>query len=215
MKSLRNTAFLLFLFLGVPTAVPLAAQSEGEEAPAPVDEEAIHDALRALKKGAEETFNRLGSTGDRKELESLLDYVHEDIILLPMNGSQVVGKRGIVDYFERTMTGEDRTVKSVHHTFEVAALSKLYGGDTAVAYGTSLGIYELTGGLDLEVDTTWTATMVLEDGRWTLASFQFAPSIFDNPLVDQAKKAWVWIGSGGGLLGLLLGFFLGRRRKTA
>lgn len=201
---------------GMIAASPLYGQSADEAAltPQPVDEEGIHDALRALKAGAEETFNQLGASGERKHLDSLLGYVHEDIILMPMNGSKVVGKGGIIEYFERTMTGADRTVTSVHHTFDVAALSKLYGDDTAVAYGTSVGTYELAAGLGLTVDTTWTATMVEENGRWLLASFQFAPSIFDNPLVEKAKKASVWIGGGSGLLGLLVGFFVGRRRAA-
>ena len=34
--------------------------------------------------------------------------------------------------------------------------------------------------------------MVLEDGRWLLASFQLAPSIFDNPLVERAAQALYW-----------------------
>ena len=191
-----------------PSAIEAAAEQPPESQG--VDQEAIHDALRALKRGAEETFNRLGTSGDRKDLEALLEYVHPDIVLMPMNGAQLVGKEGIFREFERTMTGPARTVASMHHTFDVAALSILHGNDTAVAYGTTHGTYELTSGLGFEVDANWTATMVEEDGRWTLASFQFAPSIFNNPLVKKARGMVTWVGVAAATLGLLVGLLLGR-----
>ncbi len=54
--------------------------------------------------------------------------------------------------------------------------------------------------------------MVLEDGRWLLASFQLAPSIFDNPLVERAAQALYW-GAAAALVGLVAGLALGRRRR--
>lgn len=191
-------------------AVPLLAVLAPLAAAQPSGDEAVHEALRELKQQAEDAFNALGQSGDRADLDRLLDLVHEDVVLAAMNGRFAVGKSGIVEYFDATMTGPDRTVQSVHHTFEVATLTTLYGSDTGVAHGTSHGTYELTSGLSFEVDTNWTATMVNEGGRWLLASFQFAPSIFDNPLLDRAVNSLYWGIGIAGLVGLAIGFLIGR-----
>lgn len=179
----------------------------------PEEDEATHEALRALKREAEEAFNVMGQSGELTDLQKLLDLVHEDVVLAAMNGEFAVGKSGIIEYFNKTMTGSDRTVQSIHHTFEVADLTTLYGGDTGVAYGTSIGTYELTNGMNIVVDTNWTGTMVNEGGKWLLASFQFAPNIFDNPVLNRAVNAVYWGVGIAGIVGLLLGFFVGKRTR--
>ena len=180
--------------------------------------EAVHDELRALKDGAEEAFNLIGRSGKDGDIEPILEFVHDDFVLVAMNGDISVGKQGIRDYFRDKMAGPEATVASVHHTFNAAALSTLYGDDTAVAYGDSPGTYELTDGRTLVADTNWTATMVKENDRWLLASFQFAPSIFDNPVVDAAIGMVYKAAAIAGIIGLVVGFLLARllgRRRGA
>jgi len=180
--------------------------------------EAVHDELRALKDGAEEAFNLIGRSGKDGDIKPILEFVHDDFVLVAMNGDISVGKQGIRDYFRDKMAGPEATVASVHHTFNAAALSTLYGDDTAVAYGDSPGTYELTDGRTLVADTHWTATMVKENDRWLLASFQFAPSIFDNPVVDAAIGMVYKAAAIAGIIGLVVGFLLARllgRRRGA
>jgi hypothetical protein len=64
--------------------------------------------------------------------------------------------------------------------------------------------------MDFNVDTHWTATLVKEDGKWLLASFQFGPNIFDNPLLNKALSALYWGIGIAGAIGLALGFLFGR-----
>jgi ketosteroid isomerase-like protein len=203
----KSLAVTLFLFLN---ATALAQDTPPD--PPVEDVEATHEALRMLKREAEQAFNDLGQSAEKGDLNRLLSLVDDYIVLAAMNGRFAIGKNGIVDYFNSTMTGPDRTVQSVHHTFEVADLSTLYGDDTAVAYGTSVGTYELTQGMSIVANTIWTATMVKKGGAWRLASFQFAPSIFDNPVLDRAIRACYWGVGIAGVVGLFLGFLLGRRR---
>ena len=190
------------LFAGA--AQPLNAQQPD----AAID--AVHEEIRALKSGAEEAFNLIGSSGSAGDIETILEYVHDDIVLVAMNGETVLGKQGIRDYFTDKMAGPEPTVSTVHHTFNVADLTKLYGDDTGVAYGDTIGSYELTNGMSFVVDAYWTATMVKEDGNWLLASFQFAPSIFENPLVDEAIGMVYRAAAIAGVIGLIIGFLLAR-----
>jgi hypothetical protein len=90
----------------------------------------------------------------------------------------------------------------------------LHGDDTAIAYGTTRGKYVLTGGVNLEVNAKWLGTLVKEDGKWLVAGFQFAPSIFENPIAKQLQRTFYWGAGGAGLVGVLVGYFLGRRRKS-
>lgn len=212
MLKKKNVALALVaaLLLGV-AAQPLFAQEQD------AGTEAIHDEIRALKSGAEEAFNAIGSSGAEGNIESILQYVHDDVVLAAMNGDVVVGKQGIRNYFVEKISGPESTVASVHHTFNVADLTQLYGDDTGVAYGDTVGTYELKNGMSFTVDANWTATMVREDGKWLLASFQFAPSIFENPLVDKAVGMVYRIAAIAGVIGLIVGFLLGRvfRRRSA
>jgi ketosteroid isomerase-like protein len=198
------------LLLMIATAVPLAAQTSAAAPALPNDVQATHEALRALKNGAQAAFNRVGMSGSREDLEKLLDFVADGVILVPMNGQTAIGKQGIIDYFGRTMTGPSRTVQSVHHEFEVAELTTLYGDDTGVAYGNTKGTYALAGGMNFEVNANWTATMVKQNGKWLLASFQFGPSIFDNPLLTQAVRSMYWGVAISALVALAAGFTIGR-----
>ncbi|NIV18359.1 MAG: DUF4440 domain-containing protein [Woeseiaceae bacterium] len=208
-KNTTGLALAAAMLLGAATQ-PLFAQEQDAAI------EAIHDEIRALKRGAEEAFNEIGSSGRDGNIEPLLQYVHDDVVLVAMNGDTSVGKQGIRDYFVDKMAGPEPTVASVHHTFTVAALTTLYGDDTGVAYGDTVGTYELTNGMSFTVDAYWTATMVKEEGKWLLASFQFAPSIFDNPLLDEAKGMVYRIAAIAGVIGLIIGFLLARsfRRRS-
>lgn len=190
---------------------PALAQDQGAAVAA------IHDEIRALKAGAEEAFNAIGSSGKDGDIESIIQYVDDNVVLAAMNGDVVVGKQGIRDYFKEKIAGPDSTVASMHHTFNVADLTTLYGDDTGVAYGDTVGTYELTNGMSFTVNANWTATVVKENGKWLLASFQFAPSIFDNPLVDKAVSMMYWVAAAAGFAGLIAGLLLAwlLRRRTA
>jgi len=82
-------------------------------------------------------------------------------------------------------------------------------------YGSTLGRYSLIGGLDFEVNAIWLCTMVKEHGKWLVASFQFAPSIFDNPIANKLQRTVYWAGGIAAVIGIALGALLGRmsRRK--
>lgn len=177
------------------------------------DAEATHNELRALRDGVTAAFNKLGTSGKEADLDALLPYAHKNVVLIAMNGMRAVGHDGIKQIFRQTMVGDRRTVQSVHHEFNADALSILYGDDTAIAYGTTDGKYVLTGGANLDVKANWLATMVKEDGKWLIAGFQFAPSIFENPIAQQLQRTLYWFTGAAGVGGLILGYFIGRRRK--
>lgn len=202
---IRQIALAVLLCYGAPNFIAAGHGAEGAEA--------VHNDLRALKDGVSAAFNKLGASGKEEDLDALLRYAHKNVVLNAMNGVSAVGHEGIRRHFRETMVGDKRTVQSVQHEFAVAALSFLYGDDTAVAYGTTKGRYVLTGGASLEVNANWLGTLVKEDGKWLIAGFQFAPSIFENPIAQQLQRTLYGFTGAAAVIGVLIGYFWGRRRK--
>jgi ketosteroid isomerase-like protein len=212
-KALTVIAVTACLTTALLLASPLAAQEQEAPGATAEDVEATHEALRALRREVDASFNAAGRSGKLEDFQGVLDNIHDDVVLAAMNGDLVVGKDEIVEYFNTKMTGAAGTIESIQHSFEPAGLTILYGDDSGVAYGSSVGRYELTTGMSFEVDTHWTSTLVKEDGQWLVASFQFGPSIFDNPILDKAINSLYWGIGIGALVGLLLGLLLGRVTK--
>lgn len=202
---IRSVTIQLALVALLAIAAPRLAAAESMEE--------THKELRVLKDGVSAAFNKLGTSGKEEDLDGVLQYAHKNVVLNAMNGARAVGHDGIKKYFRQTMVGESRTVQSVQHEFNVDALSFLYGDDTAIAYGDTRGKYVLTGGVNLDVKATWLCTMVKENGKWLIAGFQFAPSIFDNPIAQQLQRTLYWVAGGAGIVGLLIGYLFGKRRK--
>jgi ketosteroid isomerase-like protein len=179
----------------------------------PAEERAAHQELIALRIAMQAAFNKMGASGKREDMEALLPFVHPDVILTAMNGESVRGKDGLMDYFTRMMVREGHSVARIHHDFAADHLSILLRPDVAINRGTSRGTYVFTDGSELTADTRWTATMVKNEGKWTMAAFQFGPSIFDNPVTD-AYRAWIYKSAGiAGVVALLLGIFIGTRLR--
>ena len=80
--------------LGFAVAILFAVAAQpgfAQNADASID--AIHDEIRALKDGAEEAFNAIGRSGKDGDIESILQYVHDDIVLVAMNGDTARRRR--------------------------------------------------------------------------------------------------------------------------
>jgi hypothetical protein len=98
---------------------------------------------------------------------------------------------------------------------KVDELSILYGGDTAIAFGSAQEHFTLVGGKQFDFTGRWSATLVKDGGKWLVANLHTSDNIFDNPLLSAATKALWWAGSGALLVGALGGWFVGRRGRRA
>ena len=113
------------------------------------------------------------------------------------------------------LPGPNKIVDSFNCTLKVDELTILYGDNMGICYGSSDEHFKLTTGKELEVKGRWTATLVKDDGHWLVASLHASTNLFDNVMLDFAKKAAKIVGVIGLILGLVAGWFLGRRRKPA
>ena len=192
-------------------AVPVSSQappSADKLAVEPANEEAVHNELRAFRDGLLDAMNK----GD---IERELTYFHPNVVITWHNAEVSRGHDGVRAYLNRMLTGPDKLVEKYKADVEVDELTILYGGDTGISFGSAVEHFELTSGRKLELHARWSATLVKEGGRWLIASLHASDNLFDNPLLNMARR-WVWWAGGLGLVvGLVIGVILGRRRKTA
>src|SRR5258705_13624755 len=112
------------------------------------------------------------------------------------------------------MTGPNRIVDSFHCDVKVDELTILYGGGTGISFGSSDEHFKLANGKDLNVKGRWSATLVRDNGRLLVASLHASTNLFDNVMLDVAKKTVVIVAAVCAVLGILVGFLVGRRRKS-
>lgn len=207
------TPLLPFLLLALVTPAPTmtdtvaeTATAEAVQTPAPDNDEAIHNALRALKVTMERALNE-------RDLEAIVANVSPDVVFTTMNGDVCRGPEEIRAYFDKMLNAPGHVVKDVKVSFEVDELTTLYGGDTGIAYGSSDDHYELVGGQTFDIKGRWSCTMVRDGDRWLIASFHYSANVFDNPLLAKVKSFGYMVAGGVGLAGLVIGFLVGRRRR--
>ena len=122
------------------------------------EEEAIHNELRAVKDALVAAINE-------SDVDAILEHVHDNVVFTGMNGEVTRGRDELRAFFERMMAGPDRILESLTIDVTVDALTILYGGDTGVVYGNSVDNYKLTSGLEFDVTTRWSSTLVKEGDR--------------------------------------------------
>jgi hypothetical protein len=199
MKLIKQlVAIMAFAAACIPSAV--FAQNPAEN-PA-------HAELRQLRDGLLAAMNK----GD---LEATLTFLNTNCVITWHNAEVSRGHQRVRDYYNRVMTGPNRIVESFHCDVKVDELTSLYGTNTGVCFGSSDEQFKLANGRSLNVKGRWTATLIKENGRWLVASLHVSTNLFDNVMLDFAKKSLGVTGVICFVIGVLIGWAISRRRKRA
>jgi ketosteroid isomerase-like protein len=198
MKLIRRILLTIALALCVPCR--LVAQNPPED-PA-------HEQLRQLRDGLLAAMNK----GD---LDATLAFLHTNCVITWHNAEVSRGHQGVRDYYNRVMTGPNRIVDSFHCDVKVDELTSLYAENTGICFGSSDEQFKLASGKNLNVKGRWTATLVKENGRWLVASLHVSTNLFDNVMLDLAKRSLAVAGVICFGVGVLIGWVISRRRKRA
>jgi ketosteroid isomerase-like protein len=162
-----------------------------------------HAALRMLRGRLLESVNKM-------DVDGILENLHPNVVVTWQNAEVSRGHQGVRDYLARMTGGANPIVRSFKTDVNVDELTVLYGENTGIAFGSSTDRFDLTGGLDFTLNGRWTATLIKDKGRWLVASMHASTNLFDNPLLNIAKKA-VYIGVPASfLVALAIGLFVGR-----
>lgn len=171
-------------------------------------EDPAHNELRAVRDGLLAGMN----SGD---IEAQLAFLHPNVVVTWHNAEVSRGREGVRKYLDRMLKGPPKVVERFGAEVTVDELSILYGGDTAIAFGSAQEHFTLAGEKQFDFTGRWSATMVKDGGKWLIANLHTSDNIFDNPLLNQVKAALPWVGGFALLLGALVGWLLGRRGRRA
>ena len=175
----------------------------------PALENPAHQELRQLRDGLLAAMNK----GD---LEGTLAFLDTNCVITWHNAEVSRGHEGVRAYFNRVMTGPNKIVESFHCEINVDEKTILRDGDNmGISFGSSDEHFKLAGGKNLDVKGRWTATLVKENGHWLVASLHASTNLFDNVMLDLAKKTAYVAAAICLATGLIAGWLLGRRRKRA
>ncbi len=166
-------------------------------------EDPAHNELRALRTQVIDAITK----GDN---EAVMRHVHPNVVVTWQNAEVCRGVEGLRTFFNKMAKDTFRGYKVPPTPDD---LTILYGGDMGVSFGHVVAEYNLLG-KKLEFKSRWTATIVKENGRWLLASYHISLNALDNPILNTAKQSLIWIGVGAGVIGLIIGVLVGRRRKA-
>lgn len=148
---------------------------------------------------------------NNRDMSAALNHLSDQVIITYQDATVTQGKAQAQAYFDRMMKGADAIVKEFHSKATVGAPA-VFSADTAVAYGTTDDTFVLAKGLEFTLHGNWSTTMQKQNGEWKVLSIHFSSNLFDNPLINNAKRMnWI-MGGGGILLGALLMWLLGRLR---
>ncbi len=190
MKTRLLTATLAWIFI-------VAARAQ---------EDPAHNELRAVRDGLVAGMN----AGD---IDAQLAFLHPNVVVTWHNAEVSRGRDGVKKYLDRMLQGPSKIVEKFGAEVDVDELSILYGGDTALAFGSAREYFSLTTGQSFDFTGRWSATLVKDDGRWLVANLHTSDNIFDNPLLNAAKKGLWGIGAVGLFVGVVGGWLLGRRGR--
>lgn len=208
--GMLSFAALALAPLGAQAPVASEAAAPVTLAPAPppgIDQ--THADLRALK-------DRLVVAVNKQDAAAMLAELDGDVRLTTMDSVLSKGTGGTKAYYDRMMTGANRVVDQMKVTAEPDDLSQILpGGNVALTTGTANAHFRIAGGKEMDVPLRWTATLVNRDGQWKVLAAQFSANMFDNPMMNGIRSLSYWLAGGAALVGLVLGWLLGRRKTAA
>ncbi len=203
---------LVLLFLGLVFAGSLSATAFAQTSVSAIDttdREADHDALRIMLIDAEKAINE-------GRFDDMIKYLDPNVNIIYQNAEVADGISEVKAFQERIFSESNGVLKGIKTKVTADILTEFYG-DTAIAYGTAVDHYTFVGGLEMDLKSKWSTTLVKEGTTWKVVSLQFTSNLFDNPLLAKAQAIAKYSAIGGLAVGLVLGFFTFRylRRKKS
>lgn len=162
-----------------------------------------------------DTFrNDLFGAFNRREYKSMLQkYCHPELITTWQDGTSGQGYDAVIAEFDKLSKFIDEMTVQPDTDMRL-----IYNdGQMVIASGNMADHYALARGMDVDLHSRWTATLVKEDGKWLLVSFSASTNAFQNEVISlylaNTKYATAAIATVFGLLMGIAGTVFASRRK--
>jgi ketosteroid isomerase-like protein len=166
-------------------------------------DQADHDALRKLKADISTAVNN-------RDYAALQQHLHQPFMATVITQDSFTDFDKLKDYFDSLYTRDTLRVKNISITADADELSQIYQGTFALTRGSTKEHYEMEDGRSFDMDGRWTAVSLKENDEWKVLAVHSGTNFLDNPVLNAIEKSVIWVGLGGLVIGLLVGFLGGR-----
>jgi len=172
-------------------------------------DDAAHQELRAIKDTVLTAFNK-------RDYDGFLRNLHPNVVATWQNAEVARHPEGVRAFMKKMSEGDTKQVESAKADLTADEPTTFYNDkNTGVVFGDLVQDFKFVDGTNVTLKSRWTATFVRENGRWLMAAVHVSANIFDNPVLGIAvKKTAMRVGIGAAVVGIVIGWLIGRTRKT-
>lgn len=206
-----NLYRMLFSLFRIGTIALFCLAMAVAQTPAPAaDDPHAADRAQLLK-----IFHDVEDSINAQSLDRMAARMDPQGVVVWANGEVSRGPKEVLEYYERMMKGKDRILDKYLTKGKLSGPARFVGnGDVAIADGTMEDEYFPTSRGPFKLEGKWTTTIARINGEWKVIHLHLSANVFNNVLIDEAKKALFMVGGGAIVAGLVAGWLLGRRRAS-
>jgi hypothetical protein len=152
-------------------------------------------------------FHEVENSINSQSLERMAQQMDPAGVVVWANGEVSRGPAEVLAYFDRMVKGKDRILTKYTTSAALHGHARFLGdGTVAVADGTMEDEFFPVIRGPFRLSSKWTTTLAKINGEWKIIGLHLSANVFNNVLLDEAKTALMYVGGGGLLIGLLLGY---------
>ncbi len=175
---------------------------------------ATTDAHAEDRKALSKVMREVEASSNEQNIDQLLRQMDPGATVTWWNGEVSRGHADIKAYYERMMKLEGKVFNKYTSLAKLGASARFIGnGEVAIADGSSENEFFPVARGPIRLNSRWSSTLIRTSGEWKIVSLHLSANVFNNMLIDEAKRGLWFIGLGGLSGGLLLGWFLDRMRQ--
>jgi len=161
-------------------------------------------------------FHEVEDSINSQSLERMAKQMDASATVVWANGEISRGPAEVLAYYGRMVEGQSRSPQPYTTSAQLTGHGRFPGrGAVAIADGTMVDVFTPVIRGVFQLDSKWTMTAAKIDGEWKVVGLHLSSNVFNNVLLDEAKSVLKIVGGGGVFVGLLVGYFLGRRGRAA
>lgn len=188
----------VWLSLLLSLSIPVVKAQDGAPGATslPVDTKEIDAELDKFRDDLFHAFNEA-------DYPAMLEkYCHKDIIATWQDGTTSEGHAGVIAEFDKLKKFIDKM--TVNATTDMRLI--LNDGRLVISSGDMRDDYALSRGPNVNLNSRWSATLIKDNDRWWLVSFNASTNAFENEVINLYLTSQKYITAAiAGLIGIIAG----------
>ncbi len=174
------------------------------------DRAADHEALQGILKIGTEALN----SGN---FDALIPLLHTEFTAVTVDNQKFTTIEAFRQHWNELFKGDKRLIDRIDTRPVADDRTRFLRDDVGVVHGVSNDTYHFRDGDVRTMMVRWTAVVAKENDLWKLVKLHMSANLLDNPVIDALKQGLVRLAALASaaclLLGLGVGFMLGKRRR--